>query len=84
MFDGRIADLIAWRASVLHAIAKQIPGYDVALAWAVENLGFDLAAGTVRFNKRRDGCFTFGMPGRPVMAVWVDGGKVVRAEPIAW
>jgi hypothetical protein len=73
-------------AALLHDIAKQTPGYAVALHWAVEKYGFDVAVGTVRYNKRRDGCYTFGMPGRPVMAVWVDArdGSLVRAGPIDW
>ena len=76
--DGRdhlIGELTASRAALLHDIAKQTPGYAVASHWAVEKYGFDVAVGTVRYNKRRDGCYTFGMPGRPVMAVWVDASR---------
>lgn len=65
-------------------IAKLTPDYSIALAWAVQNMGFDEATGTVRFNRRRKNCYTFGMPGQPVIAVWVEQGKVSRAEPIDW
>ena len=75
--DRRIADLSANRVTLPHSIAKQTPGYAVALQWAV---------GTIRFNKRRDGCFSFGMPGQLAIAVWVDSasGTVTRSEPIIW
>lgn len=84
--DRRIADLSTSRAALLHDIAKLTPGYSVALEWAVKNMGFDKAIGTVRYNKRRGGCYTFGMPSQPVMGVWVDvaSGAVVRCGPIDW
>jgi hypothetical protein len=73
-------------AAFLHDIAEKTPGYSIALRYAVENYGFDESVGTVRYNERRDGCYTFGMPGRPVMAVWVDArdSSLVRAGPIDW
>jgi hypothetical protein len=80
----RMAELDASRKVLLGRIAKLMPGYNNALRWAQANMGFDEAIGTVRFNKRRDGCITFGMPGQPVMAVWVEGGEVVRSETIDW
>jgi len=58
----------------------------VPLHWAIENYGFDEAIGTVRFNKRRGGCYTFGMPGMATVAIWVNAqdGTVVRSGPIDW
>jgi hypothetical protein len=61
--DRRIAALSASRVTLLHDIAKQTPGYAVALHWAVEKYGSDVAVGTVRYNKRRDGCYTDGCVG---------------------
>jgi lipoate-protein ligase B len=82
--DRRIAVLTANRTTLLHDIAKLTPGYSIALRYAVEMLGFAPTEGTVRFNRRRGGCYTFGLPGQPVMAVWVDvaSGAVLRAEPL--
>lgn len=82
--DNRIDETNKNMVGLMTDIAKLTPDYAVALAWAVKNMGFDEGIGTVRFNKRRDNCYTFGMPGKPVMAVWVEGGKVVRTEPIDW
>jgi hypothetical protein len=84
--DRRITDLSVSRVKLLHSIAKLTPGYSFAGGYAVENPGFDEAVGTIRFNKRRDGCYTFGMPGKPMMAVWIDlvSGAVVRSGPIDW
>lgn len=82
--DARIASLDASRRVLLCQIAKMAPGYGPALRWAAENIAFDESKGTVRFNRRRGGCFTFGMPDRAVIAVWVEGESVVRAEPIDW
>lgn len=81
--DERVHRLDASRVQLLHSIARLVPGYSVALAWAVKNMGFDPDMGTVRYYKRR-GCFTFGMPGRPVMAVCVHDGEVIRADEIDW
>ncbi len=80
--DARIALLDKNRQVLCSRIAKLAPGYDNALQWAIHTMKFDEAIGTIRYNYRRDGCFTFGMPNRLVMAVWVQGGSVVRAEPI--
>lgn len=82
--DQRIACLEASRVQLLHSIAELVPGYSIALGFAVGNLAFNEAHGTVRYCKRRDGCFTFGMPGQPVNAVWVVGGIVKRSEPMEW
>jgi hypothetical protein len=80
--DERIAELYASRRKLLHEVAKMTPCYPAALRYAVNKYGFNEAIGTARYNKRRGGCYTFGMPGMPVMAVWVDAGAVVKAEPI--
>lgn len=84
--DERIRSLDVSRVKLLHGIAGLVPGYNIALGFAVETLGFDEASGTVRYCKRRKGCFTFGMPRQSIISVWVDvpNGKVERAEPIDW
>ena len=82
--DARIASLDASRRVLLCQIAKMAPGYGIALHWAVRNMAFDESIGTIRFNRRRGGCFTFGMPDRAVIAVWVEGGRVVRSKTIDW
>lgn len=82
--DARIASLDASHRMLLCQIAKMVPGYNIALHWAVGNMGFNEAVGTVRYNRRRGGCFTFGMPDRAVIAVWVEGGRVVRSKTIDW
>jgi len=82
--DLRIEELDASRKILLHEIAKLTPGYAAALQYAIKDLGFDPAVGTVRFNKRRGGCYTFGMPGMATVAIWVENGSVVRSGPIDW
>ena len=84
--DRRIAMLATSRVALLHKIIKLTPGYSIASRYTVENYCFDEAIGTVRFNKRHNGCFTFGMPKRPTMALWVDvaSGTVMRSGPIDW
>jgi len=80
--DRRLAKLDTSQNVLFGRIAKLVPGYDAALRWACDIAGFDDAVGTVRYNKRRNGCFTFGMPGRPVRAVWVIDGEVVHANTV--
>jgi hypothetical protein len=78
--DEQIRRLDQSRVGMLGCIASLVPGYSLARQHAVCTFGFDPAVGTIRFNKRRGRCFTFGMPGQPVIAIWVQNGEVVRAE----
>jgi hypothetical protein len=84
--DKRIRSLDASRVVLLGGIETLVPVYPMAHERAVENNDFIEAVGTVRFNRRRDGCFTFGMSLGDVIAVWVDkaAGSVVRSEAIDW
>ncbi|HEY3294958.1 MAG TPA: hypothetical protein VGL38_05950 [bacterium] len=81
--DAGIAALDVGRTILLDRIAKLIPDYDAALAWACGHAAFDPAVGTTRYYKQHGGYFTFGMPGRSVIAVWVQDGEVVRANTLA-